>query len=322
MKPNYKLYFRLKFIELIGVVLVCILALVGFLFVLDTIYPFFKYTTLFSYIICISFITVALIRLGFIVRSFKLEKFQQASKTIKLRNSFAVLLYSLLIITSIEYILYLKNIANLMIDRDVLEYSIQDDIDNINEYISVYKQYECQYDKILQNICDSTFYLCRYEDEEYYIVINNDTLQVRLHHRSNTAPPMLVRKRGKGHDFFGVRECGISLKNENYNLSHPASSDLKTDIISFDGIWGKNIRELIERKIQYYKNQKERFFQVLDEERHISFGDFLINCLLDQGVINSQANIIIRLLLVMQAVIITFVSGYIYQLLYKVLDGE
>ena len=79
---------------------------------------------------------------------------------------------------------------------------------------------------------------------------------------------------------------------------------------------------LIEQKVQYYKNQKERFFQILDEESHISFGDFLINCLLNQGVINSKTNVTIRLLLVIQAVIITFVSGYIYQLLYKILDGE
>lgn len=322
MKLNNKLYFILRVVELIVLVLICIGALAGFLFVLDSIYPFFKYTTLFSYIICISFITVALIRLGFIVRNFKLEKFQQASKTIKLRNSFAILLHSLLIITSIEYILYLKNIDNLMIDRDVLEYSIQDDIDNINDHIGVYEQYECQYNKILQNIYDSTFYFCHYEDEEYYIVIDNDTLQVKLHHRPNMAPPMHVRERGKEHDFYGVRECGISLKNESYNLSHPSSSDLKTDIISSDSICGKNIKVLIEQKVQYYKNQKERFFQILDEESHISFGDFLINCLLNQGVINSKTNVTIRLLLVIQAVIITFVSGYIYQLLYKILDGE
>ena len=161
---------------------------------------------------------------------------------------------SLLIITSIEYILYLKNIDNLMIDRNVLEYSIQDDIDNINDHIGVYEQYECQYNKILQNIYDSTFYFCHYEDEEYYIVIDDDTLQVRLHHRPNMAPPMHVRKRRKEHDFYGVRECGISLKNESYNLFHPASSDLKTDIISSDGICGKNIKVLIEQKVQYYKN--------------------------------------------------------------------
>lgn len=209
-----------------------------------------------------------------------------------------------------------------MIDRDVLEYSIQDDIDNINDHISVYEQYECQYDKILQNVYDSTFYFCHYKDEEYYIVIDNDTLQVMLHHRPNMVPPMHVRKRGKKHDFYGVRECDISLKNESYNLFHPASSDLKTEIISSDGICGKNMKVLIEQKFQHYKNQKECFLQILDEGNHISFGDLLINCLLDQGVINSKTNITIRLLIVMQAVIITFVSGYIYQLLYKILDGE
>lgn len=322
MKLNNKLYFILQVVELIVLVLICIGVLAGFLFVLDSIYPFFKYTTWFSYIICISFITVTLIRLGFIVRNFKLEKFQQASKTIKLRNSFSILLYSLLIITSIEYILYLKNIDNLMIDRDVLEYSIQDDIDNINDLIGVYEQYECQYDNILQNIYDTTFYFCHYKDEEYYIVIDNDTLQVQLHQVPDMSPPIYVRKQCKENDFYGVRECGVSLKNEKYNLFHPASCDLKTDIMSSDSILGKNIKVLIEQKVQYYKNMKERFIQIIEKESHISFGDFLINCLLDQGVINSKTNVTIRLLLVIQAVIITFVSGYIYQLLYKILDGE
>ena len=73
---------------------------------------------------------------------------------------------------------------------------------------------------------------------------------------------------------------------------------------------------------QYYKNSKDRFCQILEKDSHISFGDFLVICLLDQGVIDSKANIVIKLLLVIQAIIITFISGYIYQNVYKILDGE
>ena len=183
------------------------------------------------------------------------------------------------------------------------------------------KGYESIYDNILQNICDSTSYLCYYEDEKYFLVINSDTIQIRLHKRAGMAPPMHIREQGKEYDFYGVRECGISLKNESYNLSHPASRDLKTDIMSYDSISGKNIKRLIEQKVQYYKNRKDRFIQILEKDRHISFGDFLIICLLDQDVINSKANIFIRVLLVIQAIIITFIAGYIYQIVYKILDG-
>lgn len=321
-RPNYKLYFRLAFIELIGIILLCVASIVGLLLVLDTTYPFFKYTSLFSYILCLIFILIAFIRLGFIAKKFKLEKFQQASKTTKLKYSFVILFYSLLAITSIEYVLYLKNIDKVTIDKDILEYSIQDDLDNINNHIGINERYESIYDNILQNICDSTSYLCYYEDEKYFLVINSDTIQIRLHKRAGMAPPMHIMEHGKEHDFYGVRECGISLKNESYNLSHPASRDLKTDIMSYDSISGKNIKRLIEQKVQYYKSRKDRFCQILEKDSHISFGDFLVICLLDQGVIDSKANIVIKLLLVIQAIIITFISGYVYQIVYKILDGE
>ena len=321
-RPNYKLYFRLAFIELIGIILLCVASIVGLLLVLDTTYPFFKYTSLFGHIFCLISIIIGFSGLGFIAKKYNLERFQQASKPTKLRCSVVFLFCSVFIITPIEYILYLKNIDSVTIDKEILEYSIQDDLDNINNHIGINERYESIYDNILQNICDSTSYLCYYEDEKYFLVINSDTIQIRLHKRTGMAPPMHIRERGKEHDFYGVRECGISLKNESYNLSHPASCDLKTDILSYDSVSGKNIKTLIGKKIQYYKNRKDHFIQILENDRHISFGDFLIICLLDQDGINSKANIFIRVLLVIQAIIITFISGYIYQIVYKILDGE
>lgn len=321
-RPNYKLYFILPYIELIGMILLFVASIVGLLLVLDTTYPFFKYTSLFGHISCLIFITIAFSGLGFIAKNYNLERFQQASKPTKLRCSVVFLFCSVFIITPIEYILYLNNIDKVMIDKEIIEYSIQDDLDNINNHICINERYESIYDNILQNICDSTSYLCYYEDEKYFLVINSDTIQIRLHKRAGMAPPMHIRERGKEHDFYGVRECGISLKNESYNLSHPASRDLKTYILSCDSISGKNIKTLIEQKVQYYKNRKDRFIQILEIDRHISFGDFLIICLLDQDGINSKANIFIRVLLVIQAIIITFISGYIYQIVYKILDGE
>ncbi len=321
-KPNCKLYFRLVHIELTGIILLCIATIVGLLLVWDTTYPFFKYTSLFSYILCLIFILIAFIGLGFIAKKLKLEKFQQASKTTKLKYSFAILFCSLLAITSIEYVLYLKNIDKITIDKDILEYSIQDDLNNINNHIGINERYESIYDNILQKICDSTSYLCYYEDEKYFLVINSDTIQIRLHKRAGMAPPMHIREQGKEQDFYGVRECGISLKNESYNLSHPASPDLKTDILSCDSVLGKNIKTLIEQKVQYYKNRIDRFCQILEKDSRISFGDFLIICLLDQDAIDGKANIVIRLLLLIQTIIITFLSGYIFQIIYKILDGE
>lgn len=321
-KPNYKLYFRLAYIKLTVIILLCVATIVGLLFVLDTTYPFFKYTSLYSYIVCFMFIIATLIGLGFIAKKFKLEKFQQASKTTKLNYSFAVLLCSLLAIPSIEYVLYLKNVDKVMIDKDILEYSIQDDLDNINNHIGINEQYESLYAKISQNICDTTSYLCYCENEKYFIVINSDTIQIRLHKKAGVTPPVRKSQQSKEYDFYGVRECGVSLKNESYNLSHPASHNLISDIKSCDSVSGKNIKTLIEQKVQYYKNRKDRFCQILEKDSHISFGNFLIICLLDQGVIDGKANIVIRLLMVIQAVIITFVSGYIYQIMYKILDGE
>ena len=82
-RPNYKLYFRLAFIELIGIILLCVASIVGLLLVLDTTYPFFKYTSLFSYILCLIFILIAFIRLGFIAKSLSWRSF---NKHLKLLN--------------------------------------------------------------------------------------------------------------------------------------------------------------------------------------------------------------------------------------------
>ena len=296
-EPNYKFYFRLVFIKLISIVLLCGSAIMGLLFILDSTYPFFKYTSLFSYIVCFIIIILTLIGLFLIVKKFKLKKFQQASKAIKLKYNFAVLLCSLLAISSIEYVLYLTNIDKVTIDKDILEYSIQDALDNINNHIGINEQYESLYDKILQNICDSTSYLCYYENDEYFLVINSDTIEIRLHKKAGMSPPMYIRKQDKEHNFYGVHECGISLKNESYNQSHPASSNLRTEIVSCDSISGKNIKTLIEQKVQYYKNRKDRFYQILEKDRHISFWEALYIILCKCRIRDSEMSLVFSLLL-------------------------
>ena len=318
MKTNYE---RNR-IELVVLILCFAVVIIGFLFILDSTYPFFKYTSLFNWILCICLLVIFSIRLISIINKFELKKFQQAPKVVKLKKSIAVLLYSSVIIIAVAYALYLSNKDNVLVENEVQEYLVQDDINRINSHIAINEQYAILYTEILNNLCANTSYQCQHDCKGYFLVINKDTILLKPHERPNTALTTHDRRRNREHNFYNIRECGISLNKEVYNLSHPASRTLKDEIVSRDSISSATIKNILEQKILYYENRKERFCKILEQDCHISFGKFLISCLIDKNVIVGNASIIIRLLFTILAVIITFVSGYIYQIVYKILDDE
>ena len=322
MKFNYKLYFRQQLIGLILLIILFLFVISVIIYTINRLYPTFKYTSLFSYILCTCVILISVGVLWVLVKRVDLTKFRLASKTKKLKYSFVVLLCVLSFITSIEYILYLSNRDNISIEKEVFEQYIQDDIDNINNHIIQNEQYKGIYNTILNNLNENQLYKCLYDGQKYLIVINNDSIQIRLHRKAGMPPHTHIRRNSKEYDFFGVRECGISISNERYDISHPSSRIIVENIINNDSVVGSNLRSLIEQKIQYYDARIKHFHHIIEYDKHISFGTFLINSLINQGRIGDKSNLFIQILIVIQAIIITFASGYIYQIIYKILDGE
>ena len=175
---------------------------------------------------------------------------------------------------------------------------------------------------MLNNINENQLYKCLHDSKKYLLVINNDSIQIRLHKKVGMTPHTYVRRHSKEYDFFGVKECGISILNEKYDLSHPSNRMIVDNIINNDSVVGSNLKSLIEEKIKYYDTRIEHFRHIIECDKHISFGTFLINSLINQGRIGDKSNLLIQILIVIQAFIITFASGYIYQTIYKILDGE
>ena len=322
MKLNFKLYFRLQLVGLILLIISFLCAISIIIFAIDRIFPAFKYTSLFSYILCTCVILISVGALWVLAKRVNLTKFKCASKTDKLKYSFVVLICCLSFITSIEYILYLSNRENIAIEKEILEQYVQDDIDNINNHIIQNERYREIYNTMLNNINENQLYKCLHDSKKYLLVINNDSIQIRLHKKVGMTPHTYVRRHSKEYDFFGVKECGISILNEKYDLSHPSNRMIVDNIINNDSVVGSNLKSLIEEKIKYYDTRIEHFRHIIECDKHISFGTFLINSLINQGRIGDKSNLLIQILIVIQAFIITFASGYIYQTIYKILDGE
>lgn len=122
--------------------------------------------------------------------------------------------------------------------------------------------------------------------------------------------------------FEGVRGVGISLNNESYNLSHPSNNAILESMKSSDSINASLLQQLITDKIKFYSKRVTSYNKVLNNELTISFGDFIIYNIFNPSITGNRTHIFIRLIFLLQAIVVTFFSGYIYQTLYKILDGE
>ena len=71
-----------------------------------------------------------------------------------------------------------------------------------------------------------------------------------------------------------------------------------------------------------YENKINSYNIILSSELTISFWDFIIYNIFNPSITGNNTHILIRFIFLLQAIIITFISGYIYQLLYKILDGD
>lgn len=251
-----------------------------------------------------------------------LSYFQSLSAKLKLGYCIRYLCFSMCFLLSIEYLFYLKDKTCYIIEKEFLEKATQYQLNGISTNLEVYRDLKYRYKKLYGGISLSQNYGYQRIGKRIYTIINNDTVVFHLHRLNSFHPYSHFHNRGKNGDFKGVRSIGISVSYESETFLHPSSRDLLKCIKNNDSIQGKDLAKLVHDKIQYYDQRCIEYKKLLVNARSISFIDFLFYSLLHTGLIAKTTYGMVKFLVLFQTLLFTFISGYMYKILYRILDGE
>lgn len=323
-QPNWRLFFLLNKIEICVYIVILIGVIIVLLFLYDYAFPAFKYSILYLKLLIWTFLISLLSILLVMIRKARKEHFHSFSNWTKVIYSISYLFLSVSFLFSIEYLIYIDNKESFNIENGYINNSLIDKVNTIHENIAYCEGYIHEYNRILRNIKSNYYIYYINSDDLFYTIICSDTIQLRLHKRPNSGVGISHRRFHKSDRLFdGVRNIGISLNNESYNLSHPSSNNaILESMKSSDSINANLLQQLIKEKIKFYSKRVTGYNKVLKNELTISFSDFIIYNIFNPSITGNRTHIFIRVIFLLQAVIITFFSGYIYQTLYKILDGE
>lgn len=320
-RPNWKLYYKMNRIGLWFILLCFVGVFILFLFLYDSTYPVFKYSLLYISIIAYSILIASTLGLIIIIKSWKNKSLSTLSNHRKILYSLSFLLLSFLILSSIEYLIYINDKDKFNIENNYVTTSTRDKMLNITKEIKCYKKYVEKYNHIYEELKNKEYLGYTNIDDLYFTVINGDTIEIKIHEKK----PFGFTGTNGIYIYEGINnaeDIGILLKDESYNISHPTSKVILKSIQQNDSINGNDFRLLVHQKIEKYQNIIEEYNTILENELTISFGDFIIYNIFNSSITGNKTHILIRLIFLLQAIIITFFSGYIYQTLYKMLDGE
>lgn len=322
-RPNWRLFFLLNKIEIGVYIVILIGVIIVLLFLYDDAFPAFKYSILclklLTWTFLISFLSILLV----MIRKARKKHFHSFSNWTKVIYSISYLFLSLFFLYSIEYLIYIDNKEYFNIENGYINNSLIDKVNTIYENIDYCEGYIHEYNKILRNIKSYSYIHYINSDDLFYTIISSDTIQFRLHKRPNSGVAISHGRFDKSDRLFDdVRNVGISLNNESYNLSHPSNNAILESMKSSDSINANLLQQLIKDKIKFYSKKVTSYNKVLNNELTISFGDFIIYNIFNPSITGNKTHIFIRLIFLLQAIFVTFFSGYIYQTLYKILDGE
>ena len=257
------------------------------------------------------------------IRKTQEKHFHSFSNRKRILYSFSYLSFSLLFLFSIEYLIYIDNKEFYNIEKKYITNSVIDKTNKLQESIAYCDSMIYEYRRVYRNIAPNSYIPYTNCDDIFYTCIGFDTIQIHLNRIPNSGTVMYYNRFNKRNRLFhGVREVGISLKNESYSVSHPSNKAILESMKRGDSINGKHLLQLVKENIQFYNNRINSYNKVLNDESTISFWDFVIYNMFNSNITGNKTHIFIRLIFLLQAIVITFFSGYIYQTLYKMLDGE
>lgn len=303
----------LPFLCLIGIIILL-------LFLFDSTFPVFKYSLLCINIITSAILIASTIGLVIVIKFWRKAILNTVSNHKKIFYSSSCLILFLLFLLSCEYLIYIHNQNSFYIEKEYIQTSINDNISDIKKEINYCEEYMNEYIHILEELKNKKYIGYSNIDDSYFTIIHDDTVEIKIN-----------KKRTVGTGSSGIyidfglddaHDIGISLKNERYNISHPSSKAILESMKRNDSINVNDLRILINQKIDRYDNRIKEYKTILENELVITFGDFIIYNLFNSNITGNKTHIIIRLIFYLQAIVITFFSGYIYQTLYKMLDWK
>ena len=264
---------------------------------------------------------VILCVLVFIWNKAPLSKFKERSNSSKILYSIMYLILSVGFIWCIEYLIYQKNRDLFVIEQEYINKSMLDRSNYINTELEYYQTFETIYKQIACNILLKEYQIIKLKDK-IYLPIESDTLILHLNKLNSMAPRSIPHRNKEDMDYYGVRTIGVSLPNESYNISHPSSREILNQVKQNGIVRGDKLKELISQKITFYHQRCNNLKILLINEDTISFISFLCYNIFNYSFIAKSTSFIVLSLVLIQTILITLISGYIYSTIYKILDGE
>lgn len=319
-RPNWKLYCLMIRIDLWFALLCLIGIIILLLFLFDSTFPVFKYSLLCIIIITYAILISSTIGLVIIIKFWRKAILNTISNYKKIFYSSSCLILFLLLLLSCEYLIYIHNQNSFYIEKEYIQTSINDNISDIKKEINYCEEYMNEYTHIFEELKNKKYIGYSNIDDSYFTIIHDDTVEIKINKKRTVG----TGSNGIYIDFGldDAHDIGISLKNERYNISHPSSKAILESMKRNDNINVNDLRILINQKIDRYNNRIKEYKTILEKELVITFGDFIIYNLFNSNITGNKTHIIIRLIFYLQAIVVTFFSGYIYQTLYKMLDGK
>ena len=319
-RPNWKLYILIGKIELILVFLSLIGVFILFLLLLDSTFPTFKYSLLYFNLISYIVLIISTIILIAVIIKWRKKFLNTILPKQKIIYSLSCMILSFILLSSVEYLIYINRQTILNIENSYIKSSIIDKVNDINKEIIYCKEQTNKYNRIYEGLKGKEHIGYSNVDDSYFTIIHDDTVEIKINKKRTIGAGSIGINIDFGLD--DAHDIGISLKNERYNISHPSSKAILESMKRNDSINVNDLRILINQKIDRYDNRIKEYKTILENELVITFGDFIIYNLFNSNITGNKTHIIIRLIFYLQAIVITFFSGYIYQTLYKMLDWK
>lgn len=306
-------------IGLVFIVMFILLWVFLLLLLIETAYPDIKYRIL------ISGITIGVIALMFLLgiiylcRKAPLSKFYLFCNKSKICHSVLYLFFTVGFLWCIEYLFYQKNKEQFIIDQEYLDNSTLNRTKNIYAELEIYQQFKNTYKELASAILPIKNYDYLKINNKIYILVEGDTLIIHLNRRPMSS---INYHHNDEVAYYGVHSIGISTPKEPYNQLHPSSCKILEHMKKNGNIHGSDLIELMYQKVQFYNQRCVRHEEILSNNQTISFPAFLTYNLFNYSSIAKGTNILVRILILLQTILITFISGYIYKTLYKILDEK
>lgn len=269
---------------------------------------------------CVAF--MLLLGLRFLHHKAPLFRFSSLCNGSKLFYSIIYLALSVGFIGCVEYLIYQYDKDQFSIEQRYFDKSIQDREESITTELEIYQYYRNKYEQLASTVSPTKDYDCQKVNNKIITLIDGDTLIIHLHRTSPMTPKSHIRHKKDEIDYYGVRSIGISTPDESCNLLHSSSRKALNSMKLNGYIHGVDLVELINEKKQFYNQHCVKYKELLAGNQVITFWAFLIYSFFNYSSIANGPNVIIRILVLLQTIIITFLSGYIYKTLYKIMDGE